>query len=191
MIRFMLVCFLFLGWAFYELSGGADFEPERRAEAEPAGVPAPAPVVEEVLASVAEPEVVTETPEQSIQDRLATALVDVAVDNGAAVVIEAAAEAVTLPLAVEAPEEETPVEVVAEVVEPVVEPAPVDLRQVAGSRVNMRSGPSTDFSVLITLDGGTTTEVIDRNDDGWVLVRVQGTGQEGWMAERLLEPVNG
>jgi len=188
MIRFMIVCFLILGWAFYELSGGADFEPERRADADPVAVPAPEPVVEETLAVVSEPEVVVETSEQSIQERLATALVDVGAEDAAVVteILDVAAQADVLPENLE-----TIVEVEADVVEPVVEPTPADLRLVAGSRVNMRSGPSTDYSVLITLDGGTATEVIDRNEDGWVLVRVQDTGQEGWMAERLLEPVNG
>lgn len=31
-MRFVAVSFLFLGWAFYELSGGADFEPRKRPE---------------------------------------------------------------------------------------------------------------------------------------------------------------
>lgn len=183
MIRFMIVCFLFLGWAFYELSGGADFEPELRAET----VPAPEPVVEVALADPVTPQVVEETAPETIQERLATALVTPAVTEAVTEQAVALAEDTASADIVEAVAEIAP-EVVAEIIE---EPVPVDLRQVAGSRVNMRAGPSTDFSVLITLDGGTTTEVIDRNNDGWVLVRVQDTGQEGWMAERLLEPVNG
>ena len=29
MIRFIVISFALLGWAFYELSGGADFEPRK------------------------------------------------------------------------------------------------------------------------------------------------------------------
>lgn len=38
MSRFVAVSFLFMGWAFYELSGGADFQPEDRPAADLAGL---------------------------------------------------------------------------------------------------------------------------------------------------------
>ncbi len=70
---------------------------------------------------------------------------------------------------------------------PVVQDAVVaDLREVAGKRVNMRSGPSTDYDVLDTLTFGTQAEVIEVTADGWARVRVTDTNQIGWMAERLL-----
>ena len=216
MIKFMIVCFLILGWAFYEMSGGSEFEPERRADAQPteaepivaseadpvevartANEPAladPEASTENVEIALSDP-IVTES-DGSIQQRLATALVTSAVTEvvldsnlGASSTegVLAAVEDVTnaLPQNVVAIATETVVETI------VSEPSPVDLRRVSGSRVNMRSGPSTDFTVLDTLDGGTATEVIERDTNGWVLVRVQNTGQEGWMAERLLERVNG
>lgn len=202
MIRFMIVTFLILGWAFYEMSGGADFVPEERIAAAPSEE-TPAAPAETVVASVPATNetgqtapVITET--TSIQDRLSTALVTSAVTQAieapsetapaAGTIAALVADEADLPLA---PETDEPVET--ELTDAIAEPAVIvpDLRQVAGSRVNMRSGPSTDFSVLATLDGGTTTEVLESNDDGWVLVRVQNTGQEGWMAERLLEQVNG
>ncbi|MFT5065081.1 MAG: hypothetical protein ACI9TA_000690 [Reinekea sp.] len=62
----------------------------------------------------------------------------------------------------------------------------VDLREVAGKRVNMRSGPGTDYGVLDTLARGMQTEVIEVNADGWARVRVITTDQVGWMAARLL-----
>ncbi|WP_372804334.1 SH3 domain-containing protein [Loktanella salsilacus] len=40
--------------------------------------------------------------------------------------------------------------------------------------------------MLDTLPRGTQTEVVESDDNGWVRVRVVGTGQMGWMAERLL-----
>lgn len=72
---------------------------------------------------------------------------------------------------------------------PVAAPIPLDLRAVAGSRVNMREGPGTGFGVIDTLPGGTEAEVIEVNADGWARIRIIGTNQTGWMAERLLNPI--
>ncbi len=185
----MIATFLLLGWVFFELSGGTSFVPETReaviAEAETtAPDTAPTPQVTRAattqLVSISLP--VTTAP-------VADAPADI-VDEGA--IAEAVAVADTIP--VPAPEV-TPVALTETVAAPAapVAPAPVaapvlDIRQVAGSRVNMRSGPSTDYRVLDTLDGGTETEVILVNADGWAQIRVISTGAEGWMAERLLTP---
>ncbi len=74
---------------------------------------------------------------------------------------------------------------VVEVLTPVVEPQ-LDIRQVAGSRVNMRMGPGTGFDVITTLESGTKLEVLEVNADGWANVSTVDRGLEGWMAERLL-----
>ena len=68
----------------------------------------------------------------------------------------------------------------------VASPDIAPLREVAGRAVNMRAGPDTSFDVLDTLPRGTQTEVVESDGNGWVRVRVVGTGQMGWMAERLL-----
>jgi len=65
-------------------------------------------------------------------------------------------------------------------------PETIDLREVAGKRVNMRSGPGTNFDVLDTLNRGTQAEVIEVNADGWARIRITDSDQIGWMAERLL-----
>ena len=75
-----------------------------------------------------------------------------------------------------------------EAVAPTLAPL-LDLRAVAGSRVNMRSGPGTSFDVLDTLPQGTEAEVIEVNADGWARIRVLESGAEGWMAERLLTEI--
>mgnify|MGYP000424146499 CR=1 FL=1 len=54
-MRFVLISFAFLGFAFYELSGGADFEPRGVRPDEPEKVayspaPKPTPVAEPVTA---------------------------------------------------------------------------------------------------------------------------------------------
>jgi len=78
--------------------------------------------------------------------------------------------------------------VIVAAVTPAVEPIeePIDLRTVAGSRVNMRAGPGTNFNVLDSLIAGTWTEVLEVDADGWARIRNMDTGQEGWMAERFL-----
>lgn len=59
-MRYILICFLFMGWAFYELSGGADFDKEAVRETRMAALalkePKPAPTPRP------EPVVVTEAP---------------------------------------------------------------------------------------------------------------------------------
>lgn len=148
--------FLILGLVFYELSGGSDFVPESQLE------------------QTAEAETITEETSPEVTRTNASTLVNVAPETQTAPVaeiIQVAAEVV----------EELPV------TEPVVaEAAPLDLRLVDSTRVNMRAGPGTNYAVLDTLNGGTETEVINVNADGWAEIRVTATGQTGWMAERLL-----
>ena len=43
------------------------------------------------------------------------------------------------------------------------------------SRVNFRTGPSMDASVIRTLDSGLSVEVLERDPHGWTRVRINGT----------------
>ncbi|WP_206019189.1 SH3 domain-containing protein [Roseovarius spongiae] len=61
-----------------------------------------------------------------------------------------------------------------------------DLRIVSGDLVNMRGGPGTDFARVTQLSEGTQVEVLDRDESGWLRLRVVGTGQVGWMADWLV-----
>lgn len=63
-----------------------------------------------------------------------------------------------------------------------------NLYRVSGSRVNMRSGPSTSNAVVDSLPGGTLAETIGDEVDGWVQIRDIASGQTGYMAARFLEP---
>lgn len=192
---FIVFSFLLLGVVFYEVSGGADFEPETRESA--------AVEVDETT-ELALVEETTERTGQSIRERLSIALVapqvdqdtlepaaaDVDTADPAAPVAEedaAAVIAATFLTAIEEEVAQAPVQSTAEILS--------DLRQVSASRVNMRSGPGTNYGVLVTLTSGTTAEVIeesfDTSGDAWVLVRVRDTGQEGWMAARLMTPAGG
>lgn len=74
-------------------------------------------------------------------------------------------------------------------VDPSVEVPGADLFKVSGSRVNLRSGPSTANTVVDSLVGGTVTEMLGEEQDGWVQIRDVSSGLTGYMAARFLEPV--
>lgn len=179
MPTYILVTLMFLGWAFFELSGGRDFDPDaaaatrmaerqasdkalnaRIAAAPPAKLPAPRPAEIEPQLAVARVEAATnQTP--VVQGSLAS------------VVIEPAAtpEAVPEP----APETDTGTNVLVQ-----------DLRLVRPNRANMREGPGTNNPVLATLDRGTRVEVLGDPTGGWVQLRVIENNLIGWMAQSLL-----
>jgi uncharacterized protein YgiM (DUF1202 family) len=62
----------------------------------------------------------------------------------------------------------------------------LDIRTVSGNRVNVRGGPSTNFSVVSKLIRGDAVEILEDNGNGWVKMRSVLTGEEGWMADFLL-----
>ena len=166
MTRFVVLSFVFLGWAFYEVSGGKEFEPEppeRPSAQTGAAAPAPDPRADDVDISAALAAESLPPPEPSpfsiVSPQIPTP----------------EQERVTLMPA--------PDELVA------ARPAkaePADIREVRGNRVNMRSGPGTQFGVLDTLTRGTRVEVLREADNGWVRLEVAETGRIGWMSGRLL-----
>ena len=191
MKMYVWLSFAVMGWAYYEISGGSDFVPEQAptvAETETAAD-------ENLIARTRSPEIlIAPAPSVSTLEPIETPVEEQ---------VEQVAEAEPTP----APAELAPTSVE---LEPVTErvaftaestPAPVedttftapplDIRQVAGSRVNMRIGPSTDFDVITTLDDGTEMEVLEVNVDGWANVIIIDSGVEGWMAERLLRSPQG
>lgn len=67
---------------------------------------------------------------------------------------------------------------------PAAEPEPTVL-YVTAARVNVREGPSTDYSVVGKVLRGDAVLIADTQDD-WSLVRIEGDGIEGWVASRFL-----
>lgn len=164
MKSYVWLTFSFMGWAYYELSGGAEFEAIER---DVAAVEQPAP---EIVTRAANPTLL------AVSTSNVTPAAPIVAPQ--ADIEQAVAEAVALDSVEAAPE-------VIAVVAPVAEPV-LDIRSVKGSRVNMRMGPGTNFDVITTLDGGTELEVLEVNADGWANVATADRGIEGWMAERLL-----
>lgn len=219
-MRLIIVTFGFLGWGFYELSGGSEFSPETLAEAEMRADQAPVTtlVAETPLASVNEgPEIATRqagislvsvTREIEPRPALATTMGSLAAPTQASV-LTARVSTSSAPQTVQedvilfeslvdgAPTaadlfDQAKSEEVTLVSTPTT--APVDIAnpywEVAGSRVNMRDGPSTNFGVIATLTQGTQLIVIESQDSGWAQVEILNTGQTGWMAQRLLTPAS-
>lgn len=161
MKSYVWLTFAFMGWAYYEISGGSDFEPVQTASA----------AVEQ-----AEPEIVTRANSPTL---LAVSSSNIAPQSQDTDIMQALTDAVALDSVEAEPE-------IVAVVAPVVEPEELDIRAVKGSRVNMRMGPGTRFDVIMTLDGGTKLEILEIDADGWANVSTVDRGIEGWMAARLL-----
>ncbi|WP_247887287.1 SH3 domain-containing protein [Azospirillum sp. SYSU D00513] len=63
-----------------------------------------------------------------------------------------------------------------------------DVYSVSGERVNLRSGPSDSASIRSTVERG--TDLIELKRDGqWIGVRVERTGEEGWVFSDLVRRV--
>lgn len=177
MFRFMAVCFLFLGWAFWELSGGADFEPSVRASAPEAIEEAPLDVEETVVARNA-----TQATEPVLPQPTSGTTA-----NTAAQVTLAAASAVEQ-AAADVVSETTQQAAAPAVAQPEVTP---DLRTISGNRVNMRRGPGTEHGVVSKLSEGTEVEVLSEPGNGWLELRVVDSGTVGWIADWLVTASNG
>lgn len=185
MSRFVFLSFVFIGWGFYELSGGSDFEPRPRITEETTAVPTatrpkpppavPAPVTPEPQARTAAAP--TTVP---IARRDLTALVTAPVPTPVT-------RAALTPSPLVAPQPAPPTAPTA--ILPAPSQPPEDLRQVTGRRVNMRGGPGTAYSVLATLTRGSQVIVLREPGNGWAKLRVVETGRVGWMSARLLAPV--
>ena len=207
--RFIFLTFGFLAVAFYELSGGAEFDPAAAGE-----LIVTARSDREISQTTLPSVVADATPEtdQQSQDEVSRAALNL-------VAFEAVeTESVTANTPVE--ETVVPVAIVSEAVEPekieprvevlgiaslgetelpgvsfegltasassnAVEPQ-LDIRTVSGSLVNMRSGPGTEYDVVDQLPRNTRVEIISDAGNGWVELRPIDGGASGWMADFLL-----
>lgn len=179
--KIIVITFAFMVFAFYQLSDGADFVPiadEKRAalqveKAEETRLLAQAKA--EALERQPKPEII-------LASAVVTPVVqadEVAIAVGAALDIDKA--------------EELTGDVVADLAPAVqeIEPAPLaDMREVTAARVNMRQGPSQNFTVVAKLTSGQQVEILQDPGDGWVKLRVAQSGRVGWMADFLLTASN-
>lgn len=188
MKTFILLTFGFLGFAFYEMSGGADFEPASarlaatdNAEAEveqvaQAAAEAPAAVIASSTESITK---IDSTPSVT---RVALNLTNIA-DAQEAATPQAAATARIIDSS------ETPQIILPSLIATTNDAAfsaDGDVRTVSGNRVNVRGGPSTDYGIVSKLTRGVEVRILEDNGDGWVRMQPVDGGEAGWMADFLL-----
>lgn len=188
MTRFIIVTFAFLGWAFYELSGGSDFEPGSVAltniSVDPLKVAsAPADTatgvtsqgeVTRVSLNLTSVEDVLNDKTKPTQRRISETVQQVALQTTETTNDDTA----ILPSLVTNASAEAAVETAASVL--------ADIRSVTGNRVNVRGGPSTDYGVVSKLVRGDEVEILEDTGNGWVRMRPVNGGPVGWMADFLL-----
>lgn len=217
----IVISFAFLGWSFYELSDGADFEPPQppakavakadtkartspgqpetiianakpvQVVAEPAHVPAQAAVLKSEpqlpKSEIFNSPFASAAPAGDGSD--AGASLKSLEDGGAQFAslldglntktFDAMPSADTAAAASDEPPLVT-------VDENGVMVLPVDLREITGTRVNMRDGPGTTFQVVTRLTIGREVEVLGDSGTGWLRLRTLPDRQTGWVAASLV-----
>jgi len=197
MKRFILLSFVLMAWGYWEMSGGAAFVPQVRLPVMLAATDAQADPLATDNPTLAGIEIVTRADTTTLEvptdgpGLAATALAesDAILTNEVLAQVLATPEpqfrSLATPLAADL--------VVGPAADPVA-PALPDangLREVAGDRVNMREGPGRDYGVIDQLTRGMLAQVLEEDGFGWVRVRVEATGQTGWMSVDFLSPING
>lgn len=207
-MRFVLVTFAFLAFAFYELSGGADFEPRKQrpqvASTESAPKPGDAQLTAGTVRVIPDPQKVAAVidPAQATSLQLtqisakpaAAATADTPAPTLALRLSQPADAGETLQLASLADEDGSFPQLTfldpaapAKAQDPIAEPAPaLDIRAVTGSRVNLRQGPGTTYGVIGTLFYDDQVEVLETLDNGWVRLRNVKDNRIGWMTGRFV-----
>ncbi|KAA8610300.1 SH3 domain-containing protein [Salipiger aestuarii] len=186
MKSFILLTFAFLGWSWYELSGGADFnDPNQLARAdtfEKNRLPevARADIAADSLLQVARP---------TAPDGIVLASADAQPAAGA---VAAPKLGVTLASAAQMPLARPSKAILAKVAvtdsgtDNTATGAAPDLRRVTGNVVNMRTGPGTDYAVIDQLRRDARVVVLAESDDGWVKLRTAADDRIGWMSRDFL-----
>lgn len=202
MWRFILLSFAFLGLAFYEMSGGADYRPSANSIQARAHLDNQRPKLRPLRVNMIEMAQVGTTRPDMTTPRSVTSLHDLGQTLGKRVdVTLASAAGGDLPwpsAAVERfePQVQVPTVAVARSETPIIAATPetgaqpiapvIETRRVAGRSVNLRTGPGTAFGRITSLAHGTEVIVLRDPGNGWIKLRVPGTGRIGWMADRLL-----
>ncbi|WP_299599720.1 SH3 domain-containing protein [uncultured Tateyamaria sp.] len=198
MMRFIIITFGFLAFAFYEMSGGADFDAEQTRLSR---IELPVEVKQETLTQVAVapaapavPENVTRVslnlnsvsdvlrPQRTVQTTAARPRA-VEAESETDIALSEEEPTIILPSLIVDTAIITPVDFNAP--EAAADPSK-DVRAVSARSVNVRGGPGTDYSVVNRLTRGAKVEVLQDPGNGWVELRPLNGGTIGWMADYLL-----
>ncbi|WP_162617682.1 SH3 domain-containing protein [Yoonia maritima] len=168
MYKFIISTTLLFAWAFFEISGGFDFEPGCNG------------------CDVTANDVISEHPSTSSRQHIAA----FPVNNYDYVpfhepIIEAEKPVVTAQVM---PSSAMVVQAsfsTDDTTGPQPQKPRQDLRVVTGDWVNIRDGAGTGFAVMDTVPHGTETELLDMQGD-WVKVRLLESNEIGWIASWLI-----
>ncbi|MEM6657431.1 MAG: SH3 domain-containing protein [Pseudomonadota bacterium] len=209
MTRLILVTFAALGWTFYIMSGGPDFEPRGIRTAEPQRVATVAPAKPPVSASAPAEELVTrvalgqtaeieilaepepELPEPELNaEETKFLLSKVAAglqanpslfeDQNVTLTLASLEQGVTALQQIKTDVEPDPVQV------SVATEPEKDIREISGTRVNMRDGPGTIYPIIGKASIGQKVEVFGDSGTGWLRLRVLPGQQVGWISASLV-----
>lgn len=179
MWKYFVLCFFALGWAFFELSGGQDFEPQTIT---PAVNVSSAAEVAEVIDR--------EFDVENVAQAASTALRDINFDHSAELVTRAdtfvpnqlwkVSTGSQLDSTIINDLDEIPM------LSPDETPDSDNIYTVAVNRANMRNGPSTRNGVVAKLERGTAVQVLPSQSGQWVKLRVVDTNRVGWISKTLL-----
>lgn len=213
MKRFILITFAVLAFAFYEMSGGSDFQPRRPQLAEVKETPAPAastPAVDTVtVRELVRQPVIAETPKPTTSKPLQVAAtrperpaanpnlrqeiakerlsqVGQSLRQGLPLVADAPTQRLTLTSLERGAAGLGQVETQAPRPPADYEAPRADIREITATRVNMRAGPGTNHSIITRLNLGQPVEVLDDNGSGWLHLRSVQDDTIGWISAALV-----
>ncbi|MES0825825.1 SH3 domain-containing protein [Ruegeria sp. SCP11] len=204
MTRLIVITFVALGWCFYVMSDGPDFEPRGlRAEkpekpvriASASNTTVASVRVEELVTTVtirtpsvrAEPTPVPEEVVEFIADDASLASfsgLSVFDDQSANITLASLEDGVT---GLRQITDETP-EDTAET--PAIPEPEKDIREISGTRVNMRDGPGTIYPIIAKATIGQKVEVLSESGTGWLRLRVVPLQQVGWVSASLVRKIS-
>ncbi len=205
MTRVIVITFAMLGWSFYVMSGGPDFEPRgTRAEQpvpiasvpEPKPTSAPTPPAEELVTNVAtRPVAARAEPEPLAEEDTAVVLSQVAANtlprfsafdgDGASFTLASLEDGAAGLVQVET-EVQDDITPTSQIIEP-----EKDIREISGTRVNMRDGPGTIYPIIAKANIGQRVEVLSDSGTGWLRLRLLPGQSVGWISASLVrKPTN-
>ncbi|WP_254436265.1 SH3 domain-containing protein [Ruegeria arenilitoris] len=197
MTRLIVITFAALGWCFYVMSGGPDFEPRGLRAEQPvriASVPnpsvAPARAEELVTNVAARIPTVRIQPETAVEEVVEFVADDATLESFSTLsVFEDQSANITLASLEDGVAGLTQItdEVQEDVVETPAIPEPEkDIREISGTRVNMRDGPGTIYPIIGKVTIGQQVEVLSESGTGWLRLRVLPQQQVGWVSASLV-----
>ena len=205
-MRYVMIAFVFMGWSFYELSGGDEFDaeatrlsrielPQEPQTTTPSVRVAETPSTPNVVLAKADIPTLNLRPNPASSDAEPTRTAEQVASASAPEPVDASVssetQSIILPSLVQSGAVVSQVSFAedgqaASDLDRVASDAPLETRFVTGNRVNVRGGPGTSFSVVNKLVKGDEVEILQNPGEGWVQLRPLNGGPVGWMADFLL-----